>query len=163
MASRVLPRVSVPGSSGKVPAGTSGSAGVGVTIAPAFSCLYALVGRVVSPGSETEAFTWAASALIVGLAIGVASRELVALSGPKALERLQADYLLDPRAARNLLTFLSEQQAATGQARGLEEGTAVQPFRRAHGVLCLGGCEFHRAPPWAASSEARWMPARMRV
>jgi MFS family permease len=61
----------------------------GVTIAPAFSCLYALVGRVVSPGSETEAFTWAASALIVGLAIGSAlaggAIDVVGVSGPFVL------------------------------------------------------------------------------
>jgi MFS family permease len=55
-----------------IPEGMIGALLAGVTIAPAFSCLYALVGRVVSPGGETEAFTWAASALIVGLSIGSA-------------------------------------------------------------------------------------------
>jgi hypothetical protein len=44
------------------------------------------VGRVVSPGSETEAFTWAASALIVGLAIGSAlaggAIDVAGVSGP---------------------------------------------------------------------------------
>ncbi len=44
----------------------------GVTIAPMFSCQYALVGRVVSAGSETEAFTWVSAALIGGLAAGSA-------------------------------------------------------------------------------------------
>lgn len=44
----------------------------GVTIAPVFSCQYALVGRVVSAGSETEAFTWVSAALIGGLAAGSA-------------------------------------------------------------------------------------------
>lgn len=61
----------------------------GVTIAPAFSCLYALVGRVVSPGTETEAFTWAASALIVGLSIGSAlgggTIDAAGVSGPFVL------------------------------------------------------------------------------
>ena len=40
----------------------------GVTIAPVFTCQYALVGRSVSAGSETEAFTWVSAALIGGLA-----------------------------------------------------------------------------------------------
>ena len=44
----------------------------GVTIAPVFSCQYALVGRSVSVGSETEAFTWISAALIGGLAAGSA-------------------------------------------------------------------------------------------
>jgi MFS family permease len=44
----------------------------GVTIAPVFSCQYALVGRSVSTGSETEAFTWISAALIGGLAAGSA-------------------------------------------------------------------------------------------
>jgi predicted MFS family arabinose efflux permease len=37
-----------------------------------FSCQYALVGRSVTPGSETEAFTWISAALIGGLAAGSA-------------------------------------------------------------------------------------------
>ena len=44
----------------------------GVTIAPVFTCQYALVGRSVSAGSETEAFTWVSAALIGGLAAGSA-------------------------------------------------------------------------------------------
>jgi MFS family permease len=44
----------------------------GVTTAPVFSCQYALVGRSVSAGSETEAFTWVAAALVGGLAAGSA-------------------------------------------------------------------------------------------
>ena len=44
----------------------------GVTIAPVFSCQYALVGRAVTDGSETEAFTWVSAALIGGLAGGSA-------------------------------------------------------------------------------------------
>jgi MFS family permease len=61
----------------------------GVTIAPAFPCLYALVGRIVSPGVETEAFTWAASSLIVGLAMGSAlggaAIDAAGVSGPFVL------------------------------------------------------------------------------
>ncbi len=44
----------------------------GVAIAPVFSCQYALVGRSVTAGSETEAFTWVSAALIGGLAAGSA-------------------------------------------------------------------------------------------
>ena len=55
-----------------IPAGLVCSALAGVTIAPVFSCQYALVGRSVSAGSETEAFTWVSAALIGGLAIGSA-------------------------------------------------------------------------------------------
>lgn len=44
----------------------------GLTIAPLFSCQYALVGRSVTAGSETEAFTWVSAALIGGLAGGSA-------------------------------------------------------------------------------------------
>jgi len=44
----------------------------GVTIAPVFTCQYALVGRSVRAGSETEAFTWVSAALIGGLAVGSA-------------------------------------------------------------------------------------------
>lgn len=45
----------------------------GLTIAPVFSCQYALVGRAVLPGSETEAFTWVSAALVAGIAAGSAA------------------------------------------------------------------------------------------
>lgn len=44
----------------------------GMAIAPAFSCQYSLVGHVVIPGSEHEAFGWTLSALIAGVAGGSA-------------------------------------------------------------------------------------------
>lgn len=44
----------------------------GLTIAPMFSCQYALVGRSVTAGSETEAFTWVSAALIGGFSAGSA-------------------------------------------------------------------------------------------
>ena len=56
-----------------IPAGIVGSLLAGLAIAPMFSCQYALVGRVVSHGSETETFTWVASALVAGLAAGSAA------------------------------------------------------------------------------------------
>jgi MFS family permease len=44
----------------------------GLTIAPVFSCQYALVGRSVTPGAETEAFTWVSASLVAGIAVGSA-------------------------------------------------------------------------------------------
>lgn len=55
-----------------IPAGIVCSLLAGLTIAPVFSCQYALVSRAVTPGSETEAFTWISAALIGGLAAGSA-------------------------------------------------------------------------------------------
>jgi MFS family permease len=55
-----------------IPEGMIASLLAGVTIAPVFSCQYALVGRSVRPGSETEAFTWVAAALLAGLSAGSA-------------------------------------------------------------------------------------------
>jgi MFS family permease len=55
-----------------IPAGVVCSLIAGLTIAPVFSCQYALVGRAVTEGSETEAFTWVSAALIGGLAAGSA-------------------------------------------------------------------------------------------
>jgi MFS family permease len=55
-----------------IPAGLVCSLLAGVTIAPVFACQYALVGRAVSAGTETEAFTWVSAALIGGLAAGEA-------------------------------------------------------------------------------------------
>src|SRR5581483_9487193 len=55
-----------------IPAGVLCSLLAGLTIAPMFSCQYALVGRAVTAGSETEAFTWVSAALIGGLAAGSA-------------------------------------------------------------------------------------------
>jgi hypothetical protein len=44
----------------------------GLAIAPAFSCVYSLVGRVVIPGTEHEAFGWTLSGLLGGVAAGSA-------------------------------------------------------------------------------------------
>ena len=44
----------------------------GLAIAPTFSCLYSLVGHVVIPNSEHEAFSWVLSALVIGIAAGSA-------------------------------------------------------------------------------------------
>ena len=55
-----------------IPGGVLCSFLAGLAIAPVFSCQYALVGRSVTAGSETEAFTWVSAALIGGLAAGSA-------------------------------------------------------------------------------------------
>ncbi len=55
-----------------IPEGMVLSLLAGLTTAPVFSCQYALIGRAVTPGVETEAFTWVAAALIGGLAAGSA-------------------------------------------------------------------------------------------
>lgn len=44
----------------------------GLAVAPVFSCQYLLVGQVVLPGTEHEAFSWLLSGLIGGLAAGSA-------------------------------------------------------------------------------------------
>jgi len=65
-----------------IPAGVVCSLLAGIAIAPVFSCQYALVGRSVTPGSETEAFTWVSAALIGGLAAGsAAGGALIGLGG----------------------------------------------------------------------------------
>ncbi len=55
-----------------IPEGMVFSLFAGLTTAPVFSCQYALIGRAVTPGVETEVFTWVAAALIGGLAAGSA-------------------------------------------------------------------------------------------
>ena len=55
-----------------IPEGLVLSLLAGVTIAPVFSCQYALAGRLVTAGGATEAFTWVAAALVTGVAAGSA-------------------------------------------------------------------------------------------
>jgi MFS family permease len=56
-----------------IPSGAALSLLSGLSIAPVFSCQYALVGRAVTRGNETEAFTWVTSALVGGIASGSAA------------------------------------------------------------------------------------------
>jgi len=93
----------------------------------------------------------------LGAAVGQASRELVALHEPKALARLQADYSLDERAARNLLTFLHEQAAATGAVPS-DRTIVIERFRDEIGdwrvcILSPFGARVHA--PWALALGAR--------
>ena len=55
-----------------IPAGIVCSLMAGLMIAPVFSCQYTLVGRIVTAGTETEAFTWVSAALVAGIAAGSA-------------------------------------------------------------------------------------------
>lgn len=72
-----------------IPEGAICSLLAGLTIAPVFSCQYALIGQAVTPGVETEAFTWVAAALVGGLALGSslggAAIAAVGVSGPFVL------------------------------------------------------------------------------
>jgi ATP-dependent helicase Lhr and Lhr-like helicase len=93
----------------------------------------------------------------LGEAIGVASRELTALSDGKALERLGKDFLLDERAAANLLSFLREQEGATGAVPS-DRTVVVERFRDEIGdwrlcVLTPFGGRVHA--PWALALGAR--------
>ncbi len=93
----------------------------------------------------------------LGVAIGQASRELVALPEKKALERLSEQHSLDDRAAANLLTFLNEQAAATGAVPS-DKTIVVERFRDEIGdwrfcILTPFGARIHA--PWALAVGAR--------
>ena len=93
----------------------------------------------------------------LGEKIGRASRELVALSDKVALARLRDEYHLDPRAAQNLLTYLREQQAATGVVPS-DRTIVVERFRDEIGdwrvcILTPFGGRVHA--PWGMALAAR--------
>jgi ATP-dependent helicase Lhr and Lhr-like helicase len=93
----------------------------------------------------------------LGEAIGAASRELAALSDEKAVERLQTEHTLDERASQNLLTFLREQESATGAVPS-DRTVVVERFRDEIGdwrlcVLTPFGGRVHA--PWALALGAR--------
>jgi ATP-dependent helicase Lhr and Lhr-like helicase len=93
----------------------------------------------------------------LGEAIGRTSRELVALSEAKALARLTSDHCLDERAASNLLTFLREQEAATGTVPS-DRTVVVERFRDEIGdwrvcILTPFGARVHA--PWGLALGAR--------
>ena len=93
----------------------------------------------------------------LGEQIGRASRELSSLTHAKALERLTKQHMLDDRAARNLLTFLDEQAAATG-AIPSDRTIVVERFRDEIGdwrvcILTPFGARVHA--PWAMAAAAR--------
>ncbi len=91
----------------------------------------------------------------LGEAIGRFSRELVSLDDDGALDRLAAD--LDPRAARNLLAFLREQERSTGAVPS-DRTVVVERFRDEIGdwrvcILTPFGARVHT--PWAMAVGAR--------
>src|SRR5207244_7894175 len=93
----------------------------------------------------------------LGSKIGAASRELSALREEKAVARLRDDFHLDDRAAHNLLTFLTEQQAAT-RAVPSDRTIVVERFRDEIGdwrvcILTPFGARVHA--PWAMALGAR--------
>ncbi len=93
----------------------------------------------------------------LGQKIGAASRELSALSERKATERLRTEYHLDERAAKNLLTFLREQEVATGTVPS-DRTVVIERFRDEIGdwrvcILTPFGARVHA--PWAMAIAAR--------
>src|SRR5256886_14965755 len=89
--------------------------------------------------------------------MGAASRELVALSDEKALARLRGDYFLDEAAARNLLTFLRDQEISTGAVPS-DRTIVVERFRDEIGdwrvcILTPFGARVHA--PWAMALGAQ--------
>jgi ATP-dependent Lhr-like helicase len=93
----------------------------------------------------------------LGQKIGAASRELGALGDDVALERLRGEYMLDERAARNLLAFLRDQADATGAVPS-DRTIVVERFRDEIGdwrvcILSPFGGRVHA--PWAMAIAAR--------
>ncbi|MFO7573265.1 MAG: helicase-related protein, partial [Gaiellaceae bacterium] len=93
----------------------------------------------------------------LGEKIGRAVRDLVALSHEAALARLEDQYGLDARAAKNLLTYLREQEAATGVVPS-DRSIVVERFRDEIGdwrvcILTPFGGRVHA--PWAMALSAR--------
>jgi ATP-dependent Lhr-like helicase len=93
----------------------------------------------------------------LGERIGRTTRELVALSHEVALARLEQEYGLDARAARNLETFLREQETATGVVPS-DRTIVVERFRDEIGdwrvcILTPFGGRVHA--PWAMALTAR--------
>ena len=92
-----------------------------------------------------------------GRRIGALVRELRALPKPAALTKLVADHDLDPGAAENLLQFLADQEAATGQVPD-DRTVVIERTRDELGdwrvcVLTPFGSRIHI--PWAMAISAR--------
>ena len=92
-----------------------------------------------------------------GRRIGALVRELRAVPKPVALTRLVADHDLDPGAAENLIQFLADQEAATGQVPD-DRTIVVERTRDELGdwrvcVLTPFGSRIHI--PWAMAISSR--------
>ncbi len=93
----------------------------------------------------------------LGEAIGRTARELVALDDDRATKRLRDGHSLDELAARNLMVFLREQEAATGVVPS-DRSIVVERFRDEIGdwrvcVLTPFGARVHA--PWSLALAAR--------
>ena len=93
----------------------------------------------------------------LGEAIGRTGRELLGLDHDRARERLVSEHELDERAAGNLLTFLREQEHATGVLPS-DRAVVVERFRDEIGdwrlcILTPFGARVHA--PWALALAAR--------
>jgi ATP-dependent Lhr-like helicase len=93
----------------------------------------------------------------LGQKIGAASRELSALTDERAATRLRGEFHLDERAANNLLTFLREQERATGVVPS-DRTVVIERFRDEIGdwrvcILSPFGSRVHA--PWAMAIAAR--------
>jgi ATP-dependent Lhr-like helicase len=93
----------------------------------------------------------------LGEAIGRFSREILGLSEQKASQRLVEEVGLDAFAARNLLTFLQDQQRATGVVPS-DRTVVIERFRDEIGdwrvcILTPFGARVHA--PWAMAVGAR--------
>ncbi len=93
----------------------------------------------------------------LGEKIGAAARELSALDDAAALRRLGEEYLLDRRAAANLLAYLRDQADATGAVPS-DRTIVVERFRDEIGdwrvcILTPFGGRVHA--PWAMAITAR--------
>ena len=94
----------------------------------------------------------------LGEAIGRAGRELVALPDAKARDRLTGEHELDERGRRNLLTFLREQEQATGVFS--DRTIVVERFRDEIGdwrlcILTLFGARVHALRALALAARLR--------
>ena len=93
----------------------------------------------------------------LGAAIGEASRRLASQADESALGSLRSDYSLDERAARNLLSFLREQEAACGAVPS-DRTLVIERFRDEIGdwrvcILTPFGGRVHA--PWALALAAK--------
>jgi ATP-dependent Lhr-like helicase len=93
----------------------------------------------------------------LGEQIGKASRELTALSDELAVARLTERHSLDERAARNLVSFLREQETATGVVPS-DRTVVIERFRDEIGdwrvcILTPFGARVHA--PWAMAVGSR--------
>ncbi|WP_425397136.1 Lhr family helicase [Aeoliella sp.] len=92
-----------------------------------------------------------------GKAIGSLARQLVRMESEQAITQLEADHSLDRRAAVNLLRYLTEQSAATGEVPS-DRTVVVESFLDEIGdwrvvVLSPFGARVHA--PWAMAVAAR--------